>query len=237
MHAPRPRESVLSHHQHALRPTPGRPKLPRPNKTIPYLPLPLLIFEVPPLGARLSRARSIPQQTYKAPNMASPVSIGDALLLAQIAWKLGRAFTKGRKSSISEFREVESQLFALGSALSALHDSGLAQNGDYSNALNSMLENCRATLSHLQGIVETYGKLGETRDDTEAPAFKRWSSRLQKDWKAIKWTTEGGDLANMRSQLMVHINTLNLIMSITSKCVHNSSPIYRTRQVTKTISL
>jgi hypothetical protein len=135
------------------------------------------------------------------------------------------------------FREVESQLFALGSALSALHDSGLAQNGDYSNALNSMLENCRATLSHLQGIVETYGKLGETRDDTEAPAFKRWSSRLQKDWKAIKWTTEGGDLANMRSQLMVHINSLNLIMSITSKCVNNSSPIYRTRQITKTISL
>ncbi|KAN0087220.1 hypothetical protein V8E54_000908 [Elaphomyces granulatus] len=148
--------------------------------------------------------------------MASLVSIGDALLLAQIAWKLGRAFTKGRKSSISEFREVENQLFALGAALSALHDSGLAQNGDYSNALNTMLENCRATLMHLQSKVDEYCKLGDTRNDTEAPAYKRWSSKLQKEWKTIKWTTEGGDLANLRSQLMVHINTLNLIMSITS---------------------
>jgi hypothetical protein len=151
--------------------------------------------------------------------MASPVSIGDAITLAKIAWKLGEAFTKGRKSAISEFREVESQLYALSAALSALHNSGLAQNGDYSNALGSMLENCRATLSHLEDIVDKYGRLGETRDDTGAPMFKRWSSKLQKDWKAIKWTTEGGDLATMRSQLMVHINSLNLIMGVTSKCV------------------
>lgn len=177
------------------------------------------IFRPRGLAATFSYLQPRLPPTYKTPNMTSPVSIGDALLLAKIAWRLGKAFTKGRKSSISEFREVESQLYALSTALSALHNSGLTQNGDDSNALSSMLENCRGTLSHLQAIVDQYGSLGETRDDTGVPVFKRWSSRLQRDWRAIKWTTEGGDLAKMRSELMVHINSLNLFMSVTSKCV------------------
>ena len=146
--------------------------------------------------------------------------------MARIAYKLGKAFTKGRKSSVSEFRELESQLFALGAALSALHDSGLAQNSDFSTAISSMLENCKATLSHLENTVQKYGKLGETGDDGESPAFIRWSSKLQKNWKTIEWTTKGGDLANLRSQLMVHINSLNLITSVTTKCVHNPGSVY-----------
>lgn len=154
--------------------------------------------------------------------MASPFSIGDALLLAKIAWKLGKAFRKGRKSSISEFREVENQLYGLSAALSALHDSGLARDGDCREALCSMLENCNGTLSHLQSVVDKYGTLGETREETGGPVFKRWSSRLQRDWQAIKWTTEGGDPANMRDQLMVHVNSLNLIMGVTNKCAFTS---------------
>ncbi|KAF7533247.1 hypothetical protein G7Z17_g13540 [Cylindrodendrum hubeiense] len=54
--------------------------------------------------------------------MTSPISIGDAYLLAKLALKLGHAFTKGRKSAPAEFREVENQLYSLSAALSALKD-------------------------------------------------------------------------------------------------------------------
>lgn len=164
--------------------------------------------------------------------MASPVSIGDALLLGKIAFKLGRAFTSGRKSAPAEFREVENQLFALSTALSALHCSRIAEQWgatasssdtpmaseleegqDGVAMLNAMLDNCRATLSHLEGIVEKYATLKE-KSSAETPIFKRWSKRLVQDIRKIEWTTEGGDLATLRSQLMVHINSINVVLGV-----------------------
>jgi hypothetical protein len=48
--------------------------------------------------------------------MASPFSFGDAYQLSRLALKLGKAFTKGRKSAPTEFREVENQLYSLSAA-------------------------------------------------------------------------------------------------------------------------
>lgn len=49
--------------------------------------------------------------------MASPVSIGDAILLTQIAHKIGQAFTTGRKSAPAEFEEIQKLLWTLSEAL------------------------------------------------------------------------------------------------------------------------
>lgn len=46
-----------------------------------------------------------------------PLSVGDILMLSQTAWKIGRAFTKGKKSAPSEFLEVERESNGLSDAL------------------------------------------------------------------------------------------------------------------------
>lgn len=166
--------------------------------------------------------------------MASPVSIGDALLLGQIALKLGQAFTTGRKSAPAEFREVENQLYALSAALTALHSSGVAaqlnaalgtdavlgsplEDGRNGGAvLETMLGNCQETLSHLDKIVQKYAKL-KSAADPEAPVFQRWSRKLAIDISKIKWTTEGGDLESLRNKFMVHINCINVILGVVNK--------------------
>ena len=61
--------------------------------------------------------------------MASPVSIGDLMMLSSLAWKIGSAFTSGRAGAPAEFQEVESELGSLKTSLGVLLDT---LNGDHS---------------------------------------------------------------------------------------------------------
>jgi hypothetical protein len=168
--------------------------------------------------------------------MASPISFGDAYLMGKLAWRLGRAFTKGRKSAPADFREVEQQLYSLSAALYALKDApandGAALSVDSSQTpatsqprqtsngetIATMLQSCKETLKHLEAIVEKYSCIGEPRD-SQQPLFKRWSEDLRISWKKIAWTTKGGDLSTLRIQLTVHTNTLSLILGVAIKYV------------------
>jgi hypothetical protein len=166
--------------------------------------------------------------------MASPVSIGDVFLVGNLALKLGRAFTKGRKSAPAEFREVENQLYSLNVALSALErvraegnaaisidqsrlaGASLPRQADAGDSVGTMVRSCEETLKHLEAIVEKYGDIATPRDAGQ-PMLKRWNRTLGDNWKKVAWTTEGGDLATLRSQLSVHINSLNLVLGVVIK--------------------
>lgn len=165
--------------------------------------------------------------------MASPVSFGDAYLIARLAFKIGRAFTKGRKSAPAEFREVENQLYSLSTALYALRkakDSGTLPSlfadgedlsgslhrhhyGNQQDVITEMLGSCNETLRHLDAVVERYSVMTAS-DDAGERRLKRWSRELKACWKKIEWTKEGGDLGTLRSNLTIHTNSLNLIMSV-----------------------
>ncbi|KAH6626528.1 hypothetical protein B0J18DRAFT_143063 [Chaetomium sp. MPI-SDFR-AT-0129] len=184
--------------------------------------------------------------------MASPISFGDAVAIAKIAYRIAHAFTQGSKSAPAEFREVENQLYSLSTALSALQDvarqtssfsSSSSQDNKNNNSKNNaitdgttpagssstnttpvdpslavILENCAETLKHLEKIVEKYGvvapkgKSGSNSDGTAKSRFQKWSGELVKNYRKIAWTTEAGDLAALRSQLLVHTNSLNLVL-------------------------
>jgi hypothetical protein len=170
--------------------------------------------------------------------MASPVSIGDIYLIATLALKLGRAFTKGRKSAPTEFHEVENQLYSLSAALSALdaaiklRDPAITidltgpptlshhQFTEAGEVVEFMLKSCEETLEHLKKLVENYGSIGKP-NHPDSPMLKRWSKEIKDNWKKVKWTTEGGDLATLRSQLTVHTNSLNLLLGVMNKYVPN----------------
>jgi len=163
--------------------------------------------------------------------MVSPVSFGDVAPMAKIAWRIANAFTKGQKSAPAEFREVENQLCALSASLSAFQDvcgADLAavvidptklptrfqkeeQNGVRSVA--GILNSCGETLKHLEKIVDSYTVVAASRDPAK-PRLQRWSTELIKNYRKIAWTTESGDLATLRSQLMVYTNSLQLVLGI-----------------------
>lgn len=164
--------------------------------------------------------------------MGSPVSIGDIIAMSKISWKIAQAFTNGRKSAPIEFREVENQLYSLSSALSAFKDAcgddiaavsiessslpNRFQDKEQHEGLQSvdwLLSSCNETLRHLEKLIDKYSALatGSGRDNPE-PRFRRWSDTLLRNYKKIAWTTEAGDIATLRSQLLVHTNSLHLVL-------------------------
>ena len=147
--------------------------------------------------------------------MASPVWFDDVIAMAKLAKSIAQAFTKGRKSAPSEFREVENQLHSLSTALSAFQDAHAAQQTG-GQALADMLSNCHETLKHLDTIVTKYSLIAESQDASK-PRLQRWSQEMVKNYKKLAWTTEAGDLSTLRSQLMVHTNSLDLVLGIIIK--------------------
>ncbi|KAK1760373.1 hypothetical protein QBC47DRAFT_366974 [Echria macrotheca] len=155
--------------------------------------------------------------------MASPVSIGDVIAMAKLAKTIAEAFTKGRKSAPAEFREVENQLYSLSTALAAFEDAQdssaqlaaltAATQRPNGQSVAGMLSNCNETLKHLENIVSKYSAITEEQDPSKS-RVQRWSQELLRNYKKIAWTTEAADLSTLRSQLMVHTNSLELILGI-----------------------
>jgi len=71
--------------------------------------------------------------------MALPVSIGDAILLSQLAFRLGKSLTAGRKSAPATHKEAQNQLFALSQALRSItikEDAEILQRSGVSHERN-----------------------------------------------------------------------------------------------------
>lgn len=148
-----------------------------------------------------------------------PLSIGDILMLSQTAWKIGRAFTQGKKSAPSEFAEVEREANGLSEALKlvaeTLHtdDSILSQaEPETRDAVGTILESAGRTLSDLESFVERYQVIKKRDTNGGFVVERSWSDVVLANYKTFKWTTEGGDITELRNMLQMHTNTLNLIL-------------------------
>jgi len=156
--------------------------------------------------------------------------------MAKIAWTVGQVFTRARKTAPAEFREIENQLYSLSAALAALKDAHSAgtigiiadsntlssdsissgQSAGSQDTVDNILSNCRETLKHLENIVNKYGVITE-QIDSDKSRLKRWSESFVKGYRRIAWTMEDGDLQTLRSQLMVHTNSLELVLGVAIK--------------------
>ncbi|KAK5723257.1 hypothetical protein LTR15_004954 [Elasticomyces elasticus] len=148
-----------------------------------------------------------------------PLSVGDILMLSQQAWKIGRAFKQGQTSAPSEFLEVEREADGLSEALKlvaeTLHEDGAmlaAADGDTQSAVKTILESAHKTLSDLESFVERYQVIKKKETKGGFVVERSWSEVVVANYKTFKWTTEGGDITNLRNILMMHTNTINLVM-------------------------
>ena len=149
-----------------------------------------------------------------------PLSIGDILMLSQQAWKIGRAFKQGKNSAPSEFAEVESEANGLSEALKltaeTLHADGsiLSQaEPETRGAVNDILDSAGRTLGDLESFVERYQVIRKRSTGGGGFAVERsWSEAIMANYKTLKWTTEGGDISELRNMLHMHTNTINLTM-------------------------
>lgn len=140
-------------------------------------------------------------------------------MLSQTAWKIGRAFTKGKGSAPAEFAEVEGEANGLSDALKitaeTLHDDGsiLSRTEPETRAaVNAILDSAARTLGDLESFVARYQVIRKRETSTGFVVERSWSDLILANYKTFKWTTEGGNLTDLRNMLQMHTNTINLTM-------------------------
>jgi hypothetical protein len=163
--------------------------------------------------------------------MPVPISVGDAILLSQIAYNLGLALTSGRKAASAEFSEIQNLLYTLSRALKLLaHDlrneestkadqsSKLREETDGEDTtLPQMIMNCRGMLMHLENLVAEYKDIDVKLNPQKAE--RRWKEEAWINWKKLLWTKESDEIAKIKLSLTTHINGINLAVGAINKWV------------------
>ncbi|KAL1619909.1 hypothetical protein SLS56_009926 [Neofusicoccum ribis] len=173
--------------------------------------------------------------------MAGILNIGDVLMLSQLAWKIGRAFTAGRKGAPAEFVSVEAEVSGLAKALKLLAETlfaeniyeengdagggGRGKNGDGMGGIlgqasaetrggvEVILISCQRTLKDLESLVEQYQVIRKHRTSGGFSIERSWSDLVLSSYKKMLWTTEGGNIQELRNMLHMHTSTISLTMS------------------------
>jgi hypothetical protein len=153
--------------------------------------------------------------------MAGIPSIGDILMLSQLAWKIGRAFTAGRKGAPAEFLEVETEVNGLAKALKLLAetlfadaDDGLLKKADKEtrDGIATILTSCQQTVQDLDSLMDQYQVVKKHRTAGGFAIERSWSDLVLQEYKTMMWTTEGGNIQNLRYLLQMHTSTITLTM-------------------------
>lgn len=149
------------------------------------------------------------------------LKVGDILLLSQVAWKIGRAFSAGRKNAPIEFQTVETEISALAKALKflaeAIHSDikqGFLDQADDEIQANigTIFSSCQHSVNDLDSLIDQYQIIKKHRTVGGFAIERSWSDLVLAEYKTIMWTMNGGNLEHLTDQLRMHTSSITLLM-------------------------
>lgn len=148
----------------------------------------------------------------------SPVSVGDILMLSQLAWRLTCSFTAGQTGAPADFADVENELKALTKSLNTIcetldEDGSLLARANLGTRRGTLviLTNCQRTLEDLDIFVNSYQDVKKVAQPGGGKVIQRsWRPFFLKNYQTILWTTEGGDIHALRSILSLHSQSITI---------------------------
>ena len=181
--------------------------------------------------------------------MSFGFSVGDIVLVSQLAYKLYSTVTSGRSTAGKDLRELEDALFGLRCSLDHLAKatkdiSATASSHQDVNAiemrhkLDAMIASCGATLQELESVTKKYREVADPAESnighdglaglpaaavSANPKQKRSVAGLKEDirvnWRKIRWDTERNSLSEYRGKLQAHTDAINIVLSTFLWCV------------------
>ncbi|EMD67649.1 hypothetical protein COCSADRAFT_197410 [Bipolaris sorokiniana ND90Pr] len=148
-------------------------------------------------------------------------SIGDILMLSQKAWKIGSAFAACQKQALSDLSCIEVEIGGLAKALTLLAEtlyaeceSDLLQSADQQTRAGfaAIIGSCKRVVDDLDSLIDEYQVIKKHRTVGGFAIERAWSDLVLAEYKTIPWTTEGGDLDNLRDLLQVHKNSITVLV-------------------------
>lgn len=147
-------------------------------------------------------------------------NVGDILMLSQVAWRTGRAFTAGRKDAPPDFQNVETDISSVAHALKhlaeTLHanvETSLVSKSDQKtqDGVAIIVSSCQRTIHDLDSLVDRYQVIRKHRTPGGFAIERSWSDLVLAQYKTIIWTTEGGSLHDLGSLLQMHTKSIRLL--------------------------
>lgn len=148
------------------------------------------------------------------------LSVGDTLMLSQVSWRLGRAFTAGRANAPHQFQEVESELGRLTKSLKLLAESlfldeieSIIAQADHSTQVGiaTVVQFCKRSLEDLESLIDEYQIVRKSRTSSGYAVERAWSELVVSQFKTMIWTAEGGTIHDLRDRLHMHTSTIAVI--------------------------
>jgi hypothetical protein len=155
-------------------------------------------------------------------------SIGDILMLSQKAWKIGRAFHACQKDAPAELHYVETDIGGLAKALKRLAETlhaesegELLQSADQEtkDGISAILRSCQQTVNDLDSLIDQYQVIKKHRTVGGFAIERSWSDLVLASYKTMIWTTEGGNLANLRDVLQTHTSFITILVKALQRLV------------------
>ncbi|KAH7558423.1 hypothetical protein J3E72DRAFT_24370 [Bipolaris maydis] len=161
--------------------------------------------------------------------MSFGFSIGDIILLSQLAYGLYSSISSGRKAASRDLKELEDVLFSLKCALDHLGEASkdlLARPDRYGGAkfkekLDAMINACASTLQELETTTEKYRSVESAAVENAAANKGKAKLRtlddmkksIQVNWHRVRWDYEKQSLQQYREKLKSHTDAINLILT------------------------
>jgi hypothetical protein len=148
-------------------------------------------------------------------------NVGDILMLSQVAWKIGRAFSAGRKNAPVEFQDVETEISGLAKALKLLAEvlhagteRSLLQTAgrELEDGIGTILSSCQRTVNDLDSLIDQHQVIKKHRTVGGFAIERSWSNLVLAEYKTMLWTTEGGNLQSLKDLLQMHASSITLLV-------------------------
>jgi hypothetical protein len=149
-------------------------------------------------------------------------------MLSQVAWKIGRAFSACRKDAPADFQHVETEVGGLAKALTLLAEAMHAEaehnilqnaNTETQDGIASILGSCQRTVNDLDSLMDQYQVIKKHRTVGGFAIERAWSDLVLAEYKTMVWTTEGGDLHELRELLQMHTSSMTVLMQALQRLV------------------
>jgi hypothetical protein len=166
-------------------------------------------------------------------------------MLSQVAWKIGRAFSACRKNAPAEFQDVETEIGGLAKALKLLAETlhaeserDLFQSADreIQDGIGTILNSCQRTVNDLDSLIDQYQVIKKHRTVGGFAIERSWSDLVLAEYKTILWTTDGGNLHNLRDLLQMYTNSMTVLMQALQRLVVAILEVTLTDLISKSLS-
>lgn len=170
-------------------------------------------------------------------SLPSPISVGDAIALSNIAWNIAKEFVPGAKNAEDDFNELRGLLYSLTNTLQLVgktfrHNDKPTESRDTTDAspnrgntvviITRILSHCNNILSDLQRLVERYSTLeqqpGSSSNKAPAPG-RSWPDSVRRKWMEVLWVAESDNISVLKQSLTAHIQNLNLAIATMNRSV------------------